>query len=140
VPVIYASGPHGHCVIDNIGDLTCTGTKSAAVNVAGRQLAMYAVESPENWFEDFGSAKLASGIATVKLEPTFTQSVNSTQDYHIFLTPNGDCKGLFVSRKTPSSFEVRELGSGTLNVSFDYRIVARRRGYESLRMADVTKR
>jgi hypothetical protein len=140
-PVIYASGPNGNCVIDNIGDLTCTGTKSAAVKVAsGRQLAMYAVESPENWFEDFGSAKLASGIATVKLEPTFTQTVNSKQDYHIFLTPTGDCKGLYVSRKTPTSFEVRELSSGHSSVSFDFRIIARRIGYEKVRMADVTKK
>jgi hypothetical protein len=131
----------GRCVIDSMGNLACSGTKSAAVKTAtGHQVAMYAVEAPENWFEDFGSAKLASGIATVKLEPTFTQTVNSAQDYHVFLTPNGDCKGLYVSRKTPTSFEVRELGGGQSSVSFDFRIVVRRKGYENVRMADLTKK
>ncbi len=129
------------CILDSWGNLSCTGTKSAVVNVAsGKQVALYAVESPENWFEDFGSAKLSSGVASVKLDPVFAQTVNSAMDYHIFLTPNGDCNGLYVSLKTATSFEVHELGGGVSNVSFDYRIVARRKGYESVRMADVTEK
>jgi hypothetical protein len=42
-----------------------------------------------------------------------------------------------VSRETSSSFEVRELGGGTSNVAFDYRIVAKRLGYESKRLVDM---
>ena len=133
-----SSNTSEYCVINSFGDLTCTGTKSAAVDVAGRHRALYAVESPENWFEDFGSAKLSLGVETVKIDSVFGQTINSTMDYHVFLTPNGDCKGLYVSKKTPTSFEVRELGGGQSSVSFDYRIVARRKGYESVRMADVT--
>ncbi len=136
-----SSSSSANCVMDSSGNLTCTGTKSAAVDTAsGRKLALYAVESPENWFEDFGSAKLSSGVGSVKLDPVFAQTVNSAMDYHIFLTPNEDCKGLYVSRKTPTSFEVHELGGGVSNVSFDYRIVARRKGYESVRLADVTEK
>ncbi len=139
--VVYASGNGGNCSMDSDGNLTCTGTKSAVVKVAnGRQVALYAVESPENWFEDFGSAKLASGAATVKLDTRFSETVNSTLDYHVFLTPNGDCKGLFIAQKTPTSFEVRELGGGQSNISFDYRIVAHRKGYEKVRLADMTAR
>jgi hypothetical protein len=37
-------------------------------------------------------------------------------------------------------FEVRELQHGTSNISFDYRIVAKRRGYESVRLEDITDR
>ena len=40
-------------------------------------------------------------------------------EYHVFLTPNGDCKGLYIAAKTPTSFEVRELGGGTSSVRFD---------------------
>jgi hypothetical protein len=59
-------------------------------------------------------------------------------DYHVFLTPNGDCKGLYVTKKTANSFEVRELGGGKSSIAFDYRIMARRKGYEDVRMADKT--
>ena len=58
-------------------------------------------------------------------------------EYHVFLTPKGDCKGLYVANETPAGFEVHELGGGQSTVAFDYRIVARRKGYESVRLADV---
>jgi hypothetical protein len=57
----------------------------------------------------------------------------------VFLTPNGDCKGLYVAQKSATSFVVRELGGGTSSIAFDYRIMAKRRGYEGIRMADMTE-
>jgi hypothetical protein len=60
-------------------------------------------------------------------------------DYHVFLTPNGDCKGLYVAQKLPTSFVVRELGGGTASIAFDYRIMAKRKGYEQIRLADRTR-
>jgi hypothetical protein len=130
----------GDCDIDVKGNLKCTGTKSAVVPVAGgsRQVALYAVEAAENWFEDAGSGQLSNGSVIVTLEPTFAQTVNTGMDYYVFLTPNGDCKGLFVAQKTRGSFEVRELGGGTSSIAFDYRIMARRQAYENTRLADVT--
>jgi hypothetical protein len=124
------------CNIDTSGDLLCSGSKSAVVGVGGRAVALYAVESPENWFEDFGSGRLVNGAATIALEPTFGQTVNTASEYHVFLTPSGDCHGLYVAQKSPTSFEVRELGGGHSNIAFDYRIVARRKGYEQIRLAD----
>ncbi|MBV9304010.1 MAG: hypothetical protein JOY62_11270 [Acidobacteriaceae bacterium] len=90
----------GSCSIDGAGDLTCSGTKSAVVAVDNntRKVALYAVEAPENWFEDFGSGHLSSGAATIALEPTFAQTVNTGTEYHVFLTPKGDCKGLRLKR------------------------------------------
>ena len=139
--LMYLDGTSGNCQVDISGDLYCTGSKSAVVAVDNntRKVALYAVESPENWFEDFGSGQLSNGIATIKLEPTFAQTVNLSVDYHVFLTPNGDSKGLYISRKTATSFEVRESGSGRSTLAFDYRIVARRKGYETIRLADKTK-
>jgi hypothetical protein len=137
----FGSAFGGRCYIDVSGNLVCTGSKSAVVPVDGgaRKVALYAVESPENWFEDFGSGKLTEGVGTITLESTFSQTVNTGIDYHVFLTPNGDCKGLYVTRKTASSFEVLELEGGQSDVDFDYRIVARRKGYENIRLADKTK-
>jgi hypothetical protein len=141
--VLATKGGHfgGICVMDVGGNLGCTGSKSAVVPVDGgtRKVALYAVEAPENWFEDFGTGQLSRGSAVVQLDSTFSQTVNSSDEYHVFLTPKGDCKGLYVTNETADSFEVRELGGGTASVAFDYRIIARRKGYESVRLADKTK-
>lgn len=124
---------------NSVGDLLCTGTKSAAVAVDGnRMVRLYAMEAAENWFEDAGSAQLVNGKAAIRLEQLFAQTVNGDVDYHVFLTPNGDCEGLFVASKGAGGFEVRELHRGHSNISFDYRIMARRKGYENVRMEDVT--
>jgi len=138
---LYAGSDSAGCVIENNGNLYCAGSKSAVVPVGGgsRKVALYAVEAPENWFEDFGSAQLSNGYARIDLDPTFSQTVNTNIDYHVFLTPNGDCKGLYVSQKSPTSFEVHELGSGTASVTFDYRIIAKRKNYENVRLADLTE-
>jgi hypothetical protein len=100
---------------------------------------MYSLQSPENWLEDFGSGELSAGRAEVALDPTFAGTVSGTEDYHIFLTPNGDCKGLYVEAKTAAGFVARELGGGSSNVTFDFRVVAKRRGYETVRLTDVTE-
>jgi len=121
------------------GDLICTGSKSAAVPVDGnRMVRMYAVEAADNWFEDAASGQLANGATVVTLDASFAQTVNGDVDYHVFLTPNGECEGLYVTRKTARSFEVHELHGGHSSVAFDYRIMARRKGFESARMQDVT--
>jgi hypothetical protein len=118
-----------------IGDLVATGSKSALIETATygkRQL--YAVESPENWFEDFGNAKLTDGEALVALDPIFVETVNTGMKYHVFMTPNGDCL-LSVADKSESSFTVKQLFGQDHGCSFDYRIVARRKGYEKVRLA-----
>jgi hypothetical protein len=140
--VFQATGPsfQGDCAITVTGSLSCNGTVSGVVGVEGgaRQVALYAVQSPENWFEDAGSGQLSSGSARIGLDSTFAQTVNAGVEYHVFLMPNGDCKGLYVSQKSPTSFEVHELGGGTSDIAFDYRIMAKRKGYESVRLADLT--
>jgi len=138
--IFYGSSVNGYCIIDGNADLMCSGSKSAVVPVdAGvRKVALYAVESPQNWFEDFGSGRLSNGETIIALEPTFAQTVNTTNGYHVFLTPRGECEGLYVSNVNANSFTVRELHHGVSNVEFDFRIVAPRKGYENIRLADKT--
>jgi len=128
------------CNIDSGGNINCTGSKNAIVPIDGgnRIVAMSAIESPKNWFEDFGSAQLVNGLAVVTLDADFIQTVNTSQEYQVFLTPYGDCKGLYVSNRTGSSFEAHELGGGNASLSFGYRITALRKNYESIRFADHT--
>jgi len=135
-PFAVFNGAGAGCSIDPLGDLSCTGAKNAVVPVGKSHVALSAIESPKNWFEDFGSARLSGGVAVVRLDPRFTQTVNARMEYHVFLTPNADCKGLYVNQKSATSFEVRELGGGSSSVKFDYRITALRKNYEKVRFAE----
>ncbi len=137
----YGGNTGKGCAMDVSGTLNCEGTVTAVVptNSGARKVSLYAVQSPENWFEDAGSGQLSKGSARIELDPTFAQTVNTGTEYHVFLTPNGDCKGLYVSQKTANSFEVHELGGGSSSIAFDYRIMAKRSGYENVRLTDVTE-
>jgi hypothetical protein len=136
-----AGGSGGACTIDVTGNLRCAGNigNVAQVESGARQVETYTVQSAENWLEDFGSGQLSNGVARINLEPTYAQTVNSGVEYHVFLTPKGDCKGLYVTNETAAGFDVREMGGGTSAIAFDYRIVAKRAGYENLRLTDVTE-
>lgn len=142
-PVLFAYGSSygGSCTIDVSGDLGCTGVVSGVVPVKGgsKKVALNGIQSPESWFEDAGSAQLASGEAVVNIESVFGETVNTGVEYHVFLTPNGDCKGLYVAQKSATSFVVRELGGGTSSIAFDYRIMAKRKGFEQARLVDKTE-
>jgi hypothetical protein len=114
--------------------------KALATTGDARKLETYSVQSAENWMEDFGTGELKLGVAVVKVDPVFAQTVTGDASYHVFITPNGDSEGLYVINKTATSFEVRESKGGTSSLTFDYRIVAKRRGYEAQRLIDVTER
>jgi hypothetical protein len=110
-----------------LGNIAATGTKSAAVPFPdGTQRMLYCVESPELWFEDFGSAKLKRGRAVVNFDADFAKVIKSG-DYRVFVMPEGDCRGLYLHRKRSTSFEVRELAGGKSSIVFSYRIVGRRK-------------
>src|SRR5580692_7414740 len=140
--VLVAAGDlyGGSCTIDVNGDLVCSGNVAAAVHAGGsRKVALNTISSPEHWFEDAGSGQLSNGEAVVNIEAVFGETVNTGVEYHVFLTPKGDCKGLYVTEEGPTSFVVRELGDGHSNIGFDYRIMAKRVGYEKVRLADLTE-
>ncbi len=73
--------------------------------------------------EDVGEGQLSGGRGYVKLDPDFAAQLDPAQRYHVFLTPEGDSKGLFVTNKSAAGFTVRENQNGTSTLSFDYRIV-----------------
>jgi hypothetical protein len=138
----FFSGDTELCSLDEVGTLTCVGSVSAPtvgsrVEVGGRQHEVYSVSSPELWLEDFGTGTLTEGVGHVRLDPLFADAAGLKTGYHVFVTPLGDCQGLYVTAKTAIGFEVRELNGGDASIGFDYRIVAHRAGYEELRMAAV---
>jgi hypothetical protein len=140
--VLVAKGDNvgGLCTVDVAGDLTCNGKITAVVPAGGsRQVALNTISSPEHWFEDAGAGQLSNGEALVNIETVFGKTVNTGVEYHVFVTPEGDCKGLYVAQKSPTLFVVRELGGGHSSIAFDYRIMAKRVGYEKVRLEDLTE-
>jgi hypothetical protein len=130
-PASFAGAFFGNVGIN--GNLQVSGQKSAVVPFPdGSRRALYCMESPELWFEDFGSAKLARGRAVVKIDANFAKVIKRG-DYRVFVTPEGDCRGLYVRRKSANSFVVRELMGGKSSVAFSYRIVGRRKDIKQLR-------
>jgi len=140
--VATITGEAGGCSFFGNGDVLCDGTISAASKVDGgaRAVKTFSVQSAESWYEDAGSGQLVDGVAHVELEPTFAQTVNAAMEYHVFLTPNGDSDGLYVTNKTAQGFDVHEQHGGHANIAFDYRIMARPAGPQIQRLQDVTKR
>jgi hypothetical protein len=121
------------------GSLTVVnGAKSAAVTRKDGTLGqMYCLESPESWFEDFGTEELEGGQTVVTLPADFDEVVKG-DDYRVFLTAIGDTGFLYVSRKGPHRFEVRSHDGAAANGSFDYRVVARRADPAGGRLEKVT--
>ncbi len=113
-----------------------TGTKSAVVDTEnyGRRL-LYTMESPEVWFEDFGSARLQAGVAVVRLDPMFleTVTIDETDPMKVFVELNGPSTGVWIE-KGSDRFIVHEQAGGTGDAAFDWRVVAKRKGLESLRL------
>ncbi|NOZ28317.1 MAG: hypothetical protein GXP39_09740 [Chloroflexi bacterium] len=138
---ILNSGGSNACTVDESGNLNCAGSKSAVVQTANHgQRRLYAMESSEVWFEDFGSASLVEGEAKVGFDPIFAETVNLEVAYHVFLTPV--CQEpvlLFVTDKGATGFSVRgvTLDGQPSQCAFEYRIVAKRLGYENVRLEAV---
>jgi len=136
---VYSSGDF-HAT----GNVSCDGTKSSIANTehSGERL-LYAIESTEVWFEDFGADTLVNGVITVTIEPIFAQTVNLTEDYHIFVTPISDEPVLlFITDKGDASFTVRgvTLDGETAECDFDWRISAHRLGYENVRLEPIPQK
>jgi hypothetical protein len=122
------------------------GAKSAAVpHGDGTYRQLYCVESPESWFEDFGTAQLVEGKADVAIEPGFG-AVAEMDSYHVFLTGYDHDHLLHVSKRTPNGFTVEANAALAalqgrkecdLTGEFSWRVVAKRKDITGERLAKV---
>jgi hypothetical protein len=88
------------------------------------------VESPKVTVEDWGIAQLKNGKAFVGLSEEFVALMSDKAEYAVFLTPEGECNGLYVSKKEFYGFEVKELNNGKSNIRFSWQVKAIRIGDE----------
>jgi hypothetical protein len=82
-----------------------------------------------------GPVVSAAGVTFRLLHPALDQN----NEYQVCLTLKGDCEGLYVSGETPQGFEVRELQGGSGSLSFNYRIVAKRKDVVTPRLEKMSK-
>jgi hypothetical protein len=97
-------------------------------DTAGEERIMVAPEAPEALFQDYGTGQLSGGRAIITLDPILTKNIHVSEEHplKVFVQLEGDCNGVFVTKKTADGFEVVELNNGVSNTKFSYQIVARR--------------
>ncbi len=114
------------------------GTKSCVIATSEGNRAMYCPEAPQVLFEDVGSSHLVNGSVRIQLDPLLLQAVviDANHPLRVFTTLTGDCNGVYVTTGK-TYFEVLELNNGKSNATFDWRIVASRKGFEDKRLEKV---
>jgi hypothetical protein len=132
-------------IMDNSGNLAIAGILttggSCSIGCArtpggpGARVATYAPRESEPTMEDVGEAQLVSGQTYVRLDPAFANVIDQRASYLVFITPEGDSRGLFVTQKTISGFSVHENQGGHSTLAFSYRIVAKPYGITAPRLA-----
>lgn len=113
-----------------------TGTKSGSVPTTQGNQLVYSMESPEIWFEDFGTGTLVNGQVHINLDEMFfeTVKIDNQHPMHVFLQEQGDSNGLFVIPDNDGKgFTVKERANGNSSIQFSYRITAKRRFFEEQR-------
>jgi hypothetical protein len=121
------------------GTLTQNGNPKSVTHTSGAgDVVMYSPAQSVATVEDVGEARLALGQAYVRLDPRFASTMNQTHPFLVFITPQGDTAGLYVTQKSAAGFLVREHG-GQSNIAFDYRIVAEPYASQGARFASAPR-
>lgn len=112
-----------------------SGSVSTVVQTTQGARALICPESPEAWFEDFGTAELVDGYCRVELDPLFFEcvTINGENPLMVFVQMTSSLPNGFYVAKDSTGFEVIEENGGSSNATFDYRIVAKRAGWEGVR-------
>jgi hypothetical protein len=105
------------------------GAKSTMVkDENGRNRVLYCTEAPEVLFQDFGAGRLQQGRAHITIDPLLARNIQVDEKHplKVFIQLEGDCKGVYVTNKTATGFDVTELQNGNSDISFTWQIVANR--------------
>lgn len=118
------------------GGLTVLGNKNAVVPTSKGMTAINAYETAEYYFGDIGKAKTDdNGQVLIQLDPLFLETVNTSIQYHVFVSPY-DNATVWVEQMDRGSFIVK---SSKPNVEFSWEIKAKRLGYEDTRL-EITQK
>ena len=123
----YSGYFNGNHVIAN-------GTKTASVGTQWGNQLLYCQESSEVWFEDIGGGQLVNGECHIELDSIFLQVtvIDEEHPMRVFIQMEGEAEDVYVLKGT-TGFTVKEKNGGHSNVSFSYRISAKRVNFQDHR-------
>jgi hypothetical protein len=127
----YIISSSAHFSVDNAGNVTATslvttkGSYVRTVGASGTTRKSYPARTTAPVMEDFGEAQIVNGRGYVKLDSALSDVIDGRTAYQVFLTPEGDSDGLYVTQKSPAGFVVRESRGGRSTLAFSYRILAK---------------
>jgi hypothetical protein len=125
------------------------GTVSTIVkNTRGEIVTLVCPEAPESLFQDYGVGQLVDGFAHITIDPDLAINITVSPEHplKVFITPEGDCLGVYVTNKSANGFDVVELQGGRSDISFSWQIVATRANEEyvmkdgTIEVSDYSKR
>lgn len=124
-PVVTVNASDGTVVayIDDFGNEFITGEILTAGSCSNGCIK-YAPKVARPTVEDTGDAVLAAGRAYVPLPASLVDTVRQDGNYRVFVTPEGESNGLYVTQKSSRGFAVVENHGGRSGVAFSWRIVA----------------
>jgi hypothetical protein len=137
------SNTGGYFTVDYDGNGYFSGSVTAtkfidAIGVRdGARVGAFNSESTRAMIEDTGTARLTNGESAVRFDSALASAIDIRQGYQVFLTPDGDTRGLYVSAKYEGGFIVRENERGRSSVNFDYRVVAHPYGASDARLPQL---
>lgn len=126
----------GSYAIYGTGKFAVTGTKSASLPTTKGNQLVYCTESPEIWLEDLGGGTLVNGQVHITFDELYLETifVDESHPFRVFLQEEGESNGLIVIKDADNKgFTVKEKNGGNSNISFSYRIMAKRRFYQDHR-------
>lgn len=119
--------------VDENGNFTTKGTFATDVETLdGKSKKYYTLSSPDVEFNISGSGQLSNGEAIIAFDPETVASISSEIPLKISVTLTDQANGVYVTEKSANGFKVKELANGTSNATFDWVVIARRKGYEVL--------
>lgn len=141
--LLQGYGPSGYFYVPADGSAYFSSTVSASKFIThvrsrtGDSLEAMVAMTPQAVMEDTGTAELLNGEAAVRFDQAFASAIDVSRGYQVFLTPNGNTRGLYVAAKYAGGFIVREIERGRSSIYFDYRVVARPYGASNARLPQL---
>jgi hypothetical protein len=118
-----------------------TGGVSTIMSTSGGKKSLMCPESPEAWVEDFGSGEIVGGRCHVDLDPLFLDcvTVNEEHPLKVFVQLTSPLAQQYYVEKGKTGFDVVVVADDaqSAGAAFDYKVVAKWKGYEHIRFEPV---
>lgn len=93
------------------------------------RVTLTAPESPEYWYQDYGTVTMTNGFARVDLDPILAEIivVDAANPLRVFATPVSmpNFNGVTIMNQTSTGFDLVELNGGSHSGKLDYQLVCK---------------